>query len=172
MSRWLLLLVLLSAGCSSRSKLLYEEGDPPRLKDGTITVKTSWGVGEEASQDTRRIRCRDGRVTAELVSHARGHFIGEVPVARWEKIWSKMLQTRPFTKKKMYGVEPDDAQAQGPYHLISMEVGGHFHQFSAQLRRNVLGVFSTGDVADRLAYSDAVADLVSEYARRELKADK
>jgi len=27
-------------------------------------------------------------------------------------------------------------------------------------------------VADRLAYSDAVADLVSEYARRELKADK
>ncbi len=173
MSRWLLLsAVLISSGCSNSSALLYEAGDPPRLRDGTITMKTAWGPREQDARDVRRVRCRDGVVTAELISHSRGHFMGDVPVGRWEAIWSKMLEVRPFSKQKRFSVEGDDAQAHGPYHLVSLEIDGHFYQFSAQLRRNVLGVFSTGDVARRLDYTDAVADLVAEYAKRELKPDK
>lgn len=172
MSRSVLLIaVLFLCGCSSRPGILYDEGDPPRLKRGTVTMKTTWAARDDALSDVRRVKCRDGKITAELVSQSRGHFTGEVPVVRWEKLWGKLLEVKPFSDKKRYTTEPDDPQAQGPHHVVSLELDGRFHEFSAQLRRNILGAFSTGDVAKRLEYSDAIAELVSEFATTEIKPE-
>ena len=173
MNRNLLLLASLAlCACSSSLGVVYQDGDPTRLKNGTVTVKTTWAAGEDARVDVRRVKCRDGKITAELVSRSRGHFTGDVPVVRWEKLWSKLLEVKPFAREKRYAVAPNDPQAHGPHHVISMELDGRFSEFSAQLRSNVLGVFATGDVTKRLEYTHAVVDVVSEFAKTEIKLDK
>lgn len=156
-------------GCGGGPGVLYHDEQPPRLKNGTVTMRTTWTPSDEANPDVRRIKCRDGKITCELISRSRGHWTGEVPVVGWEKLWATLLQARPLAKQPTYDVVPDDPQSQGPYHLISIELDGVFHEFSAQLRRNILGVFSSKEMADRLRYSDAIAECVQAYATHELK---
>jgi len=165
----LLVVASVCGGCSSGPGVLYHDGQPPRLKNGTVTMRTAWTPATDANPDVRRVKCRDGKITCELISRSRGHWQGDVPVKAWEKLWVQLQRAKPLERKPKYGVEPDDAQASGPYHVISIELDGRFHEFSAQLRRNMLAVFSSRDVSERLAYSDAVAELVQAYATTELK---
>lgn len=154
--------------CSSGPGVLYHDETPPRLKNGTVTMRTTWTPSTEKNPDVRRISCRDGKITCELISRSRGHWTGEVPVRAWEKLWSQLKQCQPLSKEPKFGVEPDDAKSRGPYHLISVELDGRFHEFSAQLRRDYLGVFSSRDVAQRLMYSDAIAECIQAWAKTEL----
>lgn len=168
----LLLSGLVLSACSGSSNVLYQEGDPARLKNGTVTLRTTWAARADAQVDIRRVKCRDGKITAELVSQSRGHFTGDVPAVSWEKLWNKLLETQPFAREKRYEVEPNDPQAQGPHHVVSLELDGRFSEFSAQLRRNILNAFSTGDIVKRLEYTGAIAEVVAEYAKTEIKPDK
>ncbi len=168
----LLLGSLALCACSSSPNVLYQEGEPARLRNGTVTMRTTWNGGDDAQADIRRVKCRDGKITAELVSRSRGHLTGEVPAVRWEKLWGKLLEAQPFAREKMYEVEPDDPRAQGPHHVVSLELDGRFSEFSAQLRRNILSAFSTGDVVKRLEYTGAIVEVVAEYAKTEIKPDK
>jgi hypothetical protein len=160
----------LVVACSSSPSVLYHEGDPPRLKDGAVTLRTQWFNKTAVDPDIRRVTSRSGVVTAELISRSRGHHVGEVPVADWEKIWRTMLELGPFGDSPRFDVQADDPRAPGPYHLVSLELDGRFHEFSAQYRHNIFGVFKTGDVDERLRYSNAVQELVDEYAREPVPA--
>src|SRR5262249_31735776 len=87
--------------------------------------------------------------------------------AAWVSLWQKLLATDPFGARHL-GVDPDDPKG-GPYHLIRLELGRNGSEFSAQLRQNLL-IFSSKDVSTRLEYSGAIADLVTEHAKRRLDA--
>jgi hypothetical protein len=159
------LTALLLASCSSVDSRLYEPGDPPRLKDGTITMKTSWAPANDKAVDIRRIKARGGAVTCELISPERGHLTGNVPEGRWVEVWNKLFEWDPFGPKRL-SVDPDDPKG-GPYHHIRLELGSQASEFSSQLRQNIL-VFSTRDITDRLELSGAITDVVTEYARESL----
>jgi len=160
-------IVALSA-CSSHLSAIWEDDvDPPQLKDGTITLKTTWKANSEEG-DIRRVKCRDGKIVVELISRSQGHRVGVIPTRDWESIWDFMLQSRPFSDAARFDLEQDDPRASGPYHVITLQLGSQFHQFSAQYRMNILGVFKTSAISDRLRHSDVVAELVSQYATQEL----
>jgi hypothetical protein len=165
---WSLLPLLpILAACASIDSRLYEPGSPPRLRDGTISMRTNWAGARDDRVDIRRIKARDGVVTCEFQGHDRGHFTGQVPLERWEGIWRRFLALEPFDKRP-YGVDPDDPQG-GPYHLIRLELGSRGHEFSAQLRQNIL-IFASRDVSERLALAGLVVDLVSEFATTPIQA--
>ncbi len=152
-------------GCSSFDDRLYRPGPPPILQDGTISMRTSWSPGENSKIDIRRVKARDGVVTCELISPDRGHFVGSVPEARWVELWNTFLAMDPF-RTKPYGVDADDP-AGGPYHVIRLELGPKGHEFSAQMRTNIL-IFSSKDISERLRYSGQIVDFVSEFATERL----
>ncbi len=162
-----LLLLLLLTGCSSIDGRLYAEGDPPRLRDGTVTLRTRWFVGAEQAEEIRRVRARDGKVSCELSSPERGHFVGEVPLREWEKLWNVLFESDPFGAAR-YDVQTDDPKG-GPYHLVRLELGSRGAEFSAQMRKNLL-VFSSRDTNERLRHSGAIADLVAAHATTKLDA--
>lgn len=170
MNRFLpLILAAAAAGCSSVDERLYEPGDPPRLRDGTITMRTHWAPGDEKKVDIRRIKSRDGAVTCELISPDRGHFAGDVPEDEWRALWNRLLATDPFGTRRM-SVDPDDPQG-GPYHHVRLELGRSGSEFSAQDRKNLL-IFSSRDVAEKLGHSGAIADVVTRHATRSLAEPK
>lgn len=148
------------ASCASGPGRLYEDRDPPVLKDGSARLFTRWDPRDE-ERDQRAIVCRDGVVTAELRTSTRGHRRGAVPQAAWVDLWKKLL---PALDDGSLAVASEAAQGSGPYHVVELVLGGEQRRFSAQLRRNVLGVFATRDVAAGLEYSDAIAEVVSKYA--------
>lgn len=163
-----LVLSLLSvAACSSVDRRLYAEGDPPRLRDGTVTLRTRWYVGAEQAEEIRRIRARDGKVTCELSSPERGHFVGDVPVREWEKLWNVLFESDPFGAGR-FAVEVDDPKG-GPYHLIRLELGTQGGEFSAQMKQALL-VFSSRDTNERLRHSGAIAEVISAHATTKLDA--
>ncbi|MAG59009.1 MAG: hypothetical protein CMJ83_22200 [Planctomycetes bacterium] len=166
---------LLLGACSTATSVVWTDDNPPRLRNGTVTVRTRWTHKEGAQEDIRRVRARDGKVTAEFISPARGHLLGDVPANRWEEFWNTLMSLRPFTAKARFDVELDDPRAEGPYHVMSLQLESRFHEFSAQARRNVFGVMQTGDIKDRLRYTDLVSELVSEFATTvitpEIKSD-
>jgi len=163
----LMILLGLVSGCASSDSRLYEDGDPGRLKDGTIRVTTQWTPGEEEGADVRVLRARAGKVTCSHISPAHGHFVGEVPEKEWVRLWSRLLAAKPFSRAR-YKVEPPAAQG-GPYHLIRLQLGEKASMFSAQHRANLLGMFSSKDIVRRLELSNAIIKVVSRFATRRLE---
>ena len=154
-------------GCSSVDSRIYEPGDPPHLRDGSITMRSRFLAATDAAQEVRRVKAREGAVTCELVSEERGHWVGDVPEAAWVRLWQTLLASDPFGPKQL-GVELDDAKG-GPYHLVRLELGSKGSEFSAQVKPSFL-VFSSRDTNERIAFSSAIADLVREHATRKLDA--
>ena len=153
--------------CASTDSRIYDAGEPPRLKNGTVSMRTQWNPGNDEKVDVRRIKAREGRVSCELVSFDRGHFEGDVPEADWVTLVLKLLSTDPFGPRH-FSVDPDDPRG-GPFHKIRLELGHQGSEFSAQLRQNLL-IFSSKDVSERLEQSSAIADLVAKYATRKIDA--
>lgn len=153
-------------GCSSSPDLLYEDGDPPKLRNGSVVMRTTWHAGSEDNVDIRRIYAQDGVLTCELVSPRRGHLTGTLTEEQWQDLWAKLMETEPFSPGG-YDIEPDDPSG-GPYHVIRMQLGRRFGQFSAQLKRNLL-IFSSRDVHERMEYVTAIVDLVTSGATRRIQ---
>lgn len=154
------ILLLSCLGCATSDSRLHE-GEPRKLIDGTISLKTEWAPGSETQTDIRRIKSRDGAVTCEFLAHDRGHFVGNVPEEEWVRIWNSLFETDPFGRAR-FDVEPDDP-AGGPYHLVRLELGRHGHEFSAQVRKSLL-VFSSKDTNERVELAGEIVQLVSRFA--------
>ncbi len=86
-----LLLGMLPA-CSSSTpggRHLYDDSQPPRLKDAEIRMETVRRLRGDKHPDLRLIRVQDGVITCSLRSFARrvtGE--GEVPVREYAAIWT------------------------------------------------------------------------------------
>ena len=155
-------------GCSSVDSRLYEEGEPPRLIDGTVRLTTHWSPGRDDPQDVRIVRSRDGKVTCTYISHEHGHFLGDIPTKEWVSLWRLIFEAKPFDRDRMKA-EPPDARG-GPYHVISLQLGMKSSSFSAQYRQNLL-VFSSRDVMHRMRFSNGIIKFVSRHAVKPLDGD-
>jgi hypothetical protein len=164
MIRWWLagLLGVTLASCSSVDRRIYDENDPPRLRDGQIVMYTYWFPGNEQRREERILVCEGGTVTASLQSFDRGRFEGTVPEGIWVNMWKRFLDSPSF-KAGTLGVDTDDPGSGSPYHVLRFTLGPVFREFSAQYRRDAV-IFSTRNVAERLAYSNEIVDLVAAHA--------
>ncbi len=158
-----------ACGCSSHDTRLYEASDPPRLLDGTIRMSTAWAPGRPDSEDIRVIRARKGKITCSFISPNRGHWVGEAEVGEWASLWNRLLQSKPFTPKRLK-VEASDPEG-GAYHVITLELGERISSFSSQFRTNVF-IFSSRDVTRRIGYSNAIVGFIATHATRRLEDAK
>jgi HEAT repeat protein len=131
-----------------------------RWRDGLVLMKTRFDPADE-SWDTRSITMSEGRAVAESATATRGVRRGEVPPEAWEDLWKKLLKALDDEELK---VTSEVANARGPYHMVELTLGDRKRVFSSQLRRNLLGIFSSPDVAEGLEYTDAIAEAVSRFA--------
>jgi len=164
---WLgLFSLLLLGGCSSTDSRLFEAGDPPRLRNGTIRLMTYWVPGKERWKDIRVARAREGKVSVSHITQEGEHYVGEAPAEAWEKLWVRLLDARVFGRKGLDVQDPD--QKGGPYHVIHLQLGEQVGRFSSQFKQNLL-VFSSRDVSLRLALSNAIIRFVSDHATQKLE---
>lgn len=161
---------LLLAACSGTDPRLYSEDEPPRLRDGSITMYTYWYPGDEERREERVIRAREGRVSCSLQSPSRGRLEGEVPEGVWVRLWSQLLGSRIFEGEPVK-IEGDDVGSGSPYHLVRLQLGDRYREFSAQLRRSFL-VFSTKAVLSRLEHTNRIVDIVAEHASEQVAPPK
>ncbi len=163
----LLLLTLVLAGsiaCSSAKpggSWLYEKGENGGLLDSEIRIETQRKTRGDRRKDVRRLRCRDGVITGSVVA-PRQKVRGEGPISLedYAAVWEKYNQSGWGLN-----VEPLDPSG-GYYHIVTMRLGGHSHEFSAQQRTNFLGV-ATEDIATRLDLVNEVVRLLDEVVKLE-----
>ncbi len=162
-----LLLAMVVAGlvaCSSAKpggSWLYEKGEGGRLLDSEIRIETQRKTRGDRLMDVRRIRCKDGNITGSVVAprqKLRGE--GRVSFDDYAAIWE-----RYHNSGWGLNVEPLDPSG-GYYHIVTMRLGGHSHEFSAQQRTNFLGV-ATQDIATRLELVSDVVRLLDDVVKLE-----
>ncbi len=163
----LVLLAMIVSGlvaCSSSKpggSWLYEKGPEGRLLDSEIRIETQRKTRGDRRRDVRRIRCKDGVITGSVVA-PRQKLRGESPISfdDYAAVWEKYNESGWGLN-----VEPLDPSG-GYYHIVTMRLGGHSHEFSAQQRTNFLGV-ATQDIATRLDLVNEVVRLLDEVVKLE-----
>ena len=167
MSRSVLLVFLVTlTACSSGPGPLEDPEKPGGLKDGSVSMLTSWDAhGDEP--DSRKIVCTNGVITSELKTKSEGTLIGPASEEVWRDLWDTLL---PTLEDRGLAVNTQVAGARGPYHLVELVLGSTHKRFSVQLRKDVLGIFTTSNVVEGLEYSDAIADVVRKCATQQIVA--